>query len=143
MVAEVVLEKIFGVLLFLLLGIIGVSESVNAWRKFRLSMRGEWIDADLVGAREDEDEDGRARFYPVVAFTPAGSEEIIAESPNWKSYPPKLEAFSDEKVRVLYDPVNPQSIEIAGYRGDGRVKTAFIALALFATAVALFAEMVL
>ncbi|MBK6013698.1 DUF3592 domain-containing protein [Streptomyces sp. MBT53] len=119
----------------LLLVAIGIGEGHDAWRKFRLSTRGEWIEADVVGVREDDDGEGGARFYPVVAFTPPGSDRVVAESPHYKTYPPGPGAFPDDRVRVLYDPLEPERIELHGYRGDGLVKTGVTVLLLFGCAV--------
>lgn len=125
-----------------MLAVFGVGEAVDAWRKFRLHTRGEWIEPDLVRVREDDDGEGGARFYPVVAFTPPGGDEVIGESPHSKTYPPGLGSFPDRKVKVLYDRVRPERIEVAGFRGDGLVKTTITALMLFAGTVFVLVVMV-
>ncbi|XUL90398.1 hypothetical protein ACQ86D_30330 [Streptomyces galilaeus] len=88
--------------------------------------------------REDDDGEGGARFCLVVAFTPPDRDQVIAESPHFKTFPPGPEAFPDGKVRVLYDPVRPERIEVAGFRGDGYVKTMITTFLLFGGAVWLF-----
>ncbi|MGX9883409.1 DUF3592 domain-containing protein [Streptomyces sp. NPDC002276] len=126
----------------LVLVAIGVEEGQAAWRKFRLSRRGEWIEADVVRVREDDDGEGGARFYPVVAFTPPDGDRVVAESPHYKTYPPGLGALPDDKVRVLYDPLKPERIELHGYRGDSLAKTCVTVILLFGCAVFLLVAQV-
>ena len=119
----------------LVLVAIGIGEGLVAWRKFRLATRGEWIEADVLRVREDDDGEDGARFYPVVAFTPPGHDRVVAESPHYKTYLPGPGAFPDDKVRVVYDPLKPERIELHGYRGDGLAKACVTVLLLFGCAV--------
>ncbi|MEU9314031.1 DUF3592 domain-containing protein [Streptomyces sp. NPDC048256] len=139
---EQVIEPVIGVGMSLLLGMFGVGEAVDACRKFRLRSRGRWIEAEVLGAREDDDGEGGARFYPIVSFTPPGGREVVAESPHFKTYPPGLGSFPDDKVDVLYDPLDPGRIEVRGFRGDGPYKTTISALLLFGCAVFVLSQMV-
>ncbi|KQW13627.1 DUF3592 domain-containing protein [Streptomyces sp. Root369] len=140
--AEQLVEPVFGVGVSLLLGMFGVGEAVDACRKFRLRSRGRWIEARLLRVREDDDGEGGARFYPVVSFTPPGGDEIVAESPHYKTYPPGLGSFPKGTVDVLYDPLKPERIEVRGFRGDGPYKAAITALLLFGGAALFLSQMV-
>ncbi|MFF0082545.1 hypothetical protein ACFYR1_22895 [Streptomyces canus] len=130
----------------LLLGVLGVGEAVAACRKFRLRSRGRWIEAEVLGAREDDDGEGGARFCPLVSFTPPGGRKVVAESPHYKTYPPGTGSFPADKVDVLYDPLydplSPERIEVRGFRGDGPYKTAITALVLFGCVVLVLSQMV-
>jgi len=139
---EQVVEPVIGVGVSLLLGMFGVREAADARRKFRLRSRGRRIEARLLRVREDDDGEGGGRFYPVVSFTPPGGDEVIAESPHYKTYPPGLGSFPDDKVDVLYDPLKPERIEVRGFRGDGPYKAAITALLLFGTVVFVLVKMV-
>jgi len=128
---EQIAEPVIGVGVSLLLGMFGLGEAVAACRRFRLRSRGQWIEARLLRVREDDDGEGGARFYPVVSFAPPGGVEVVVESPHCKTYPPGSGSFPADKVDVLYDPLQPERIEVRGFRGDGPYKAALTALLLF------------
>lgn len=139
---EQIAEPVIGVGVSLLMGLFGMREAADACRKFRLRSRGRWIEARLLRVREDDDGEGGARFYPVVSFTPPGGVEVVAESPHYKTYPPRSGSFPDDRIDVLYDPRKPERIEVRGFRGDGPYKTALSAVLLFGVVVFVLGETV-
>jgi hypothetical protein len=87
----------------------------KAWANFRLHTRGQWIEAKIVGVREDTDGDGDPRFYPEVAFSPPGSDEVRVESKVGRLYPIDYST----QIRVRYDPAKPRLVRLEGYGGPG------------------------
>jgi len=107
---------------------------VKAWNNLRLHTRGQWIDAEIVGVREDTDGDGEPRFYPEVAFTPPDSDEVRVESKIGRLYP----IDRSTRIRVRYDPAKPRRARLEGYGEPGLFASlvsgaggAFVAVALF------------
>ncbi|MES9540874.1 MULTISPECIES: DUF3592 domain-containing protein [unclassified Actinomadura] len=88
---------------------------VEAWANFRLLVRGQWIEAEIVGVREDSDGEGDPRFYPEVAFSPPDSDEVRVESKVGRLYP----IDRSTRLRVRYDPAKPQRVRLEGYDRPG------------------------
>jgi hypothetical protein len=106
----------------------------EAWTNLRLHTRGQWIEAKIVGVREDTDGDGDPRFYPEVAFTPPDSDEIRVESKVGRLYP----IDRSKRIRVQYDPAKPRRAHLEGYGAPGLfaclaggVGMTFLAVGLF------------
>ncbi|MGW2425865.1 DUF3592 domain-containing protein [Streptomyces sp. NPDC001709] len=104
----------------------------GAWDKYRLTSRGLWIEAEIVRVDEDKGTDGDPRFYPVVAFTPPGGEQVEVKSLSGKPYPPELASGAGSRTRVRYDPSKPTRIELCGYEGDSVLTELLLGLVLAA-----------
>ncbi|MFG2440718.1 DUF3592 domain-containing protein [Streptomyces sp. NPDC048508] len=130
-------EHALGWLFAVVSGGLALGFFTGAWDKYRLSVRGLWIEAEIVRVEEDKDTDGDPRFYPVVAFTPPDGEPIEVKSLIGKPYPPERSSVADSKVSVRYDPAKPTRIEVPGYRGDGALTNLVVGLAMAGAAVAI------
>jgi hypothetical protein len=102
-------ETVLGLLFAAVVALFALGFVYAAHRLYRLRRYGVWTVAEVVRFREDEDSDGRPRYFPVVIFTLPDGSEIEAESDTPVFH--LLSGVSEgSRIHVVYDPAAPSHV---------------------------------
>lgn len=107
-------------MLFLFGGLFMVVGGYGFLKSRHLARTGLRTDAEVVDLYERPDAESGRMYYPVVRFRAADGQEVVTRTRSGGSPPP---ARPGDRVRVVYQPGNPQVVSIDTVMGRGTALT--------------------